>query len=66
MQPTDSFDLQPTDGSSVAIHSAVAQSDVFATAQTDVPYIFMVESVPLTTCWPGRTLYVLALSFLFC
>ena len=63
MQPTDSFDLQPTDGSSVAIHSAVAQSDVFATAKTDVPYIFMVESVPLTTCWPGRTLYVLALSF---
>lgn len=63
MKPTDSFDLQPTDGSSVAIHSAVAQSDVFATAKTDVPYMFMVESVPFTTCWPGRTLLVLALSF---
>lgn len=63
MQPTDTFDLRPTDGSSVAIHSAVAQSEVFGTAKTDVPYMFMIESVPLTTCWPGRTLLILALSF---
>ena len=63
MQPTDSFDLRPTDGSTVAVHSAVAQSEVFATAKTDVPYMFMIESIPLTTCWPGRTLLVLASSF---
>jgi len=23
----------------------------------------MVESIPLTTCWPGRTLFVMALTF---
>ena len=63
MEPIDSFELRPTDGSTVAIHSAVAQSDVFASAKTDVPYIFMVESIPLTTCWPGRTLFVMALTF---
>lgn len=63
MQPTDTFDLRPTDSSTIAIHSAVAQSEAFATAKTDVPYMFMIESVPLTTCWPGRTLSVLALNF---
>ena len=63
MQPIDTFDLRPTDGSTVAIHSAVAQSEVFSAAKTDVPFMFMIESVPLTTCWPGRTLFILALDF---
>lgn len=63
MEPIDIFDLQPTDGSTLAVHSAVAQSEVLSTAKTDVPYIFMVESIPLTTCWPGRSLCVMALNF---
>ena len=64
MDPIDTFELRPTDGSStVAVHSAVAQSEVVTTAKTDVPYIFMVESVPLTTCWPGRSLCIMALTF---
>lgn len=29
----------------------------------DVPYILKMESHPHTTCWPGRTLYLLAPSF---
>ena len=63
MAPIDTFELRPSDGSSVSIHSAVPQSEVQTTAKTDVPYIFMLESVPKTTCWPGRTLFVMALSF---
>ncbi|POI34956.1 hypothetical protein CIB84_001292, partial [Bambusicola thoracicus] len=30
---------------------------------SDVPYILKLESHPHTTCWPGRTLYLLAPSF---
>lgn len=64
MEPIDTFELCPTDGSgTVAVHSAVSQSEVTTTAKTDVPYIFMVESVPATTCWPGRSLYIMALTF---
>lgn len=29
----------------------------------DVPYVLKMESHPHTTCWPGRTLYLLAPSF---
>lgn len=29
----------------------------------DVPYILKLESHPHTTCWPGRTLYLLAPTF---
>lgn len=63
MEPIDSLELQPTDGSTVAVHSAVAQTEVLSTAKTDVPYIFMVESNPGTTCWPGRSLFIMALNF---
>lgn len=28
-----------------------------------MPYVLKVESHPHTTCWPGRTLYLLAPSF---
>ena len=63
MEPIDLLDLRPTDGTTVAIHSAVAHSEVLHTAKTDLPYLFMVELVPLTTCWPGRTLFVMAPNF---
>lgn len=63
MEPIDSIDLRPGDGSTVAIHSAVAHSEVVSTAKTDLPYIFMVEMIPPTTCWPGRNLFVMSLNF---
>ena len=63
MEPIDSIDLRSGDGSTVAIHSAVAHSEVLSTAKTDLPYIFMVEMIPLTTCWPGRNLFVMTLNF---
>jgi len=63
MESIHSFEHRPSDGSTVAIQSAVAQFDVFASDKTDEPYIFMVEAIPLTTCWPGRSLFVMALTF---
>lgn len=60
MDPIDLVELRPTDGTKVSIHSAVAQSEVLHSARTDLPFIFMVELIPKTTCWPGRTMFVMA------
>jgi len=60
--PFDVMDLDVTDGE-VNVNSAVPASELVGTASTDVPYAMSVELVPYTTCWPGRTLYILALSF---
>ena len=45
------------------VYSAVAGSDVLGAAATDLPYVFSIEIRPKTTCWPGRTLFLLAPSF---
>ncbi|XP_028400493.1 citron Rho-interacting kinase-like isoform X3 [Dendronephthya gigantea] len=47
----------------VKVHSAVAGSDLLGAAATDLPYVFSIEIHPQTTCWPGRTLFLLAPSF---
>eukprot|EP00795_Rhopilema_esculentum_P015111 gene15111-6292_t len=60
--PIDVMDLDVTDGE-VNINPAVPASELLGTASTDVPYAMSVELVPYTTCWPGRTLYVLAPTF---
>ena len=49
-------DLRSNNGITLAIHSAVTQSEVFSVAKTGVP--FMIESIPMTTVWPGRIFFV--------
>ena len=56
------MDLDVTDGE-VNVNPALPASELLGTASTDVPYTMSVELVPYTTCWPGRTLYLLAPSF---
>ncbi|KFV77382.1 Citron Rho-interacting kinase, partial [Dryobates pubescens] len=61
-RPLEEFELCLPDGD-VTVHGAVAATELTNTAKTDVPYILKLESHPHTTCWPGRTLYLLAPSF---
>ncbi|NXC45902.1 CTRO kinase, partial [Penelope pileata] len=61
-RPLDEFELCLPDGD-VTVHGAVGATELTNTAKTDVPYILKLESHPHTTCWPGRTLYLLAPSF---
>ena len=51
------------DASDIKVHSAVAGSDLHGVAATDLPYVFSLEATPKTTCWPGRTVFLLAPSF---
>ncbi|XP_039361723.1 citron Rho-interacting kinase isoform X3 [Mauremys reevesii] len=61
-RPVEEFELCLPDGD-VTVHGAVGATELANTAKTDVPYILKVESHPHTTCWPGRTLYLLAPTF---
>ncbi|NWJ02307.1 CTRO kinase, partial [Crypturellus undulatus] len=61
-RPLEEFELCLPDGD-VTVHGAVGATELNNTAKTDVPYILKLESHPHTTCWPGRTLYLLAPSF---
>ncbi|XP_026574414.1 citron Rho-interacting kinase [Pseudonaja textilis] len=61
-RPVEEFELCLPDGD-VTVHGAVGATELLSTAKTDVPYILKLESHPHTTCWPGRTLYLLAPTF---
>ncbi|XP_053135091.1 citron Rho-interacting kinase isoform X18 [Hemicordylus capensis] len=61
-RPMEEFELCLPDGD-VTVHGAVGATELLNTAKTDVPYILKLESHPHTTCWPGRTLYLLAPTF---
>ncbi|KAG8596956.1 hypothetical protein GDO81_002121 [Engystomops pustulosus] len=61
-RPMEEFELCLPDGD-VTVHGAVGSTELVNTAKSDVPYVMKVESHPHTTCWPGRTLYLLAPSF---
>ncbi|NWY53396.1 CTRO kinase, partial [Chionis minor] len=61
-RPLEEFELCLPDGD-ITVHGAVGATELTNTAKTDVPYILKLESHPHTTCWPGRTLYLLAPSF---
>uniref|UniRef100_A0A8C8SYH7 Citron Rho-interacting kinase n=1 Tax=Pelusios castaneus TaxID=367368 RepID=A0A8C8SYH7_9SAUR len=61
-RPVEEFELCLPDGD-VTVHGAVGATELTNTAKTDVPYTLKVESHPHTTCWPGRTLYLLAPTF---
>lgn len=60
MSPIERFPLCPADG--VASVGSAAQTEVAGTAKSDVPYIIKVEVTPRTTCWPGSSHYLMALS----
>ncbi|KAK3596286.1 hypothetical protein CHS0354_030661 [Potamilus streckersoni] len=60
--PVDTFDLNPPE-MDVTVHSAVSVAELPNTATTDLLYILRLEHEPLTTCWPGRMLYLMAGDF---
>lgn len=60
--PVDSFDLSPLDAD-VSVHSAVTSAELSNTASSDVYYVLRLDQDPLTTCWPGRYLYLMATNF---
>ncbi|XP_077150921.1 citron Rho-interacting kinase isoform X2 [Ranitomeya variabilis] len=61
-RPIEEFELCLPDGD-VTVHGAVGSTELVNTAKSDVPYVMKAESHPHTTCWPGRTLYLLAPTF---
>ncbi|WAR01902.1 CTRO-like protein, partial [Mya arenaria] len=60
--PCDTFDLVPPE-TDVTVHSAVSAAELPSLANSDLPYVFRLEHEPLTTCWPGRVLYLMAPGF---
>ncbi|KAL4223686.1 hypothetical protein ACF0H5_017154 [Mactra antiquata] len=60
--PVDTFDLSPPN-TDVTIHSAISVAELPSTAATDLPCVLRLEHEPLTTCWPGRVLYLMATNF---
>ncbi|XP_062613550.1 citron Rho-interacting kinase-like, partial [Saccostrea cucullata] len=60
--PIDTFDLNPAE-TDVTVHSAISSAELPNTASTDLPYVLKVEHEPLTTCWPRRELYLMAVTF---
>ncbi|XP_074643974.1 citron rho-interacting kinase-like [Tubulanus polymorphus] len=60
--PSDTFNLSPVDGE-ILINSAVTAAELRNTASSDLPYILKLESRPHSLAWPGRTLYLMAMSF---
>ncbi|XP_050410841.1 citron rho-interacting kinase [Patella vulgata] len=60
--PVDTFELNPVDGY-VTIHSAVTYSELSGTASSDLPFVMRLDQDPLTTCWPGRMLYIMTTNF---
>nr|XP_034339330.1 citron Rho-interacting kinase-like isoform X2 [Crassostrea gigas] len=60
--PIDTFDLNPAE-TDVTVHSAISSAELPNTASTDLPYVLKLEHEPLTTCWPRRELYLMAVTF---
>ncbi|XP_068087036.1 citron rho-interacting kinase [Anabrus simplex] len=60
--PVSTFEVCPPEGTT-SVLSAVPYSDVVNTAKSDLPYILKVEVSPRTTCWPGSSMLIMALSF---
>ncbi|XP_033747318.1 citron Rho-interacting kinase-like isoform X2 [Pecten maximus] len=60
--PVDSFNLNPEE-TDITVHSAISSAELPNTALTDLSHVIKVEHEPLTTCWPGRVLYLMAMNF---
>lgn len=60
MAPVNRLDLTEKGGFTVS--ETVQQPEVIGTANSDVPFVFRIESNSSTTCWPTSRLDVMALS----
>ncbi|XP_071155729.1 citron rho-interacting kinase-like [Mytilus edulis] len=60
--PIDTFDLGPPN-TDVTVHSAISTAELPNTTNTDLAHVMKLEQQPLTTCWPGRVLYLMASNF---
>lgn len=60
--PIEEYDLNPSDGR-VSVHAGVTAAELPNTAATDLPYVLRLEWHPQTTCWPGHSEYLMAISF---
>ncbi|XP_041348111.1 citron Rho-interacting kinase-like isoform X2 [Gigantopelta aegis] len=60
--PVDTFELNPKDVE-VSIHSAILPTELSNTVATDVAHVLRLDQDPVTTCWPGRVLYLMAETF---
>lgn len=56
------MNLCPLD-ETLKVVEAVLPAELSWPAKSDLPYIFKVELQPLTTCWPGKCLYILCSTF---
>eukprot|EP00057_Strongylocentrotus_purpuratus_P027206 XP_011681680.1 PREDICTED: citron Rho-interacting kinase [Strongylocentrotus purpuratus] len=57
------YSLCPEDAI-VTVHAGVSATELPNTASSDLPFVFHLESRPVTTCWPDtKTLYLMAPSF---
>lgn len=61
--PMDTFELCPETDSEVVVHSAVTAAELPHAASSDLLYIMKLEEIPDTTCWPGKVLYLMSMSF---
>ncbi|CAH1802517.1 unnamed protein product [Owenia fusiformis] len=61
-QPEERFELDPDNGE-VTVHSGVPAAELTSTASTDLPFVLRLEFKPVTTCWPERSMYLMALDF---
>ncbi|XP_033104985.1 citron Rho-interacting kinase-like [Anneissia japonica] len=55
-------DLCPTDGE-VTVLPGVSASDLPNTAATDLPYVMRIDWRPHTSCWPGKSIYLMTMGF---
>ncbi|XP_048252316.1 citron Rho-interacting kinase-like [Haliotis rufescens] len=60
--PIDTLELNPGDAE-VSVHSAVTSAELSNTASSDLAYVLRIDQDPITTCWPGRVMYLMALTF---
>ncbi|XP_072033601.1 citron Rho-interacting kinase-like [Amphiura filiformis] len=60
--PVEEYDLAPTDGR-VSVHAGVTAAELHNIAATDLPYVLRLEWHAQTTCWPGHSKYLMAISF---
>ncbi|KAJ9599608.1 hypothetical protein L9F63_009925, partial [Diploptera punctata] len=61
MSPIQTFLVCRPEGTT-SIMSSVPYAEVGNTAKSDLPFIFKIEISPRTTCWPGTSQLIMALS----
>ncbi|GAB6029596.1 hypothetical protein CHUAL_005339 [Chamberlinius hualienensis] len=59
--PFETIDLSPSDGF-VKVFELIQHNELTWSAKSDLSFIFKLETHSLTTCWPGRSVYLMASS----